>query len=333
MNCNGSAIYHASNKLNIENSVFANNTAYVGGAIYNNGALSLTNCTFINNIAKDNSGAIDNDGTLKIDKSLFINNKAQKEGGAIKQQYHNPLNITNSVFKNNQAQKGGAIYYSGNKTLIENNIFENNTAKKGSALYLKYDYYTEIEPIDTDGLVVDDLVEYSGPVKSTDYPCGYNIIKNNTFKQNRAKGTKSPIEDYANQTVIKNNKNYKNSKYNSTIYLEKGLIKNSITNNMFIDKTNTQLSFKLNKKVIYKGNKVKTTITLKDIENNTLKNQKIKLKIGKDTFTLKTNNKGIATKYYVFNKTGTITITVKYTGTDYYNKSNYTSSIKVKVKK
>ena len=63
---NGGAINNAGT-LNVDNSVFANNTtAAQGGAIYNTGTATLTNTTFNANSATTAGGAIYNAGTLYI---------------------------------------------------------------------------------------------------------------------------------------------------------------------------------------------------------------------------------------------------------------------------
>ena len=75
----GGAIYNAGTIENITGN-FINNSAYFGGAIYNEGAsLVIANSNFINNTATSSGSAIYNLGGLEIVNSSFINN----EGDAI----------------------------------------------------------------------------------------------------------------------------------------------------------------------------------------------------------------------------------------------------------
>ena len=82
-NCesDGGAIYNYGN-LTITNCTFINNNGYYGGAIYNYGSLTITNCTFTNNNAKY-GGAIYNDGILTATGNTFTNNNASNGGSAI----------------------------------------------------------------------------------------------------------------------------------------------------------------------------------------------------------------------------------------------------------
>lgn len=160
---NGGAIHVSSSFLTIMNSTFENCIGQSGGAIYGN----LTNITVIGSTFASNTvddfagsklsigGAICTDnGTVSVSDSSFINNLAF-DGGAISVEYafvsiHNShfennsasvygggaissaigVNITDSIFIGNYANRyGGAIFcYEQSKTHIRNSIFENNTS-------------------------------------------------------------------------------------------------------------------------------------------------------------------------------------------------------------
>ena len=62
-----------------------------GGAIYNQGTLSVTNTTFNNNTVTNEGGAIYNSATLNLTNITFNNNTAIYNGGAI----YNIGNLTN----------------------------------------------------------------------------------------------------------------------------------------------------------------------------------------------------------------------------------------------
>ncbi len=137
---NGGAIYNDGN-LTVRNSNFINNKASnCGGAIYNDytsnkkGVLTLSGSTFTNNNAIYGGaiGAISNFGTLTVTATSFTSNIG-KWGGAI---YNDDLlNIKNSTFIGNTANSGGAIYNEGNAAVNFNRIFRNNAKSQGSAIF------------------------------------------------------------------------------------------------------------------------------------------------------------------------------------------------------
>ena len=118
--------------LTIDSSSFINNSAYEGGAIYNQGNLLLFGSEFINNTATAGyGGAIFNARDLTIIGSEFTNNTAD-EGGAIFNA--GVLNMVGSEFTNNTADEGGAIL-NVHVLTINNSTFINNTANNGGVIY------------------------------------------------------------------------------------------------------------------------------------------------------------------------------------------------------
>ena len=134
--------------VTLENLTLTNgySTTY-GGAIYNQGDLTVTNCTFTNNTA-EMGGAINNynygagSATCTITDSTFTNNTANHFGGAINNNNYNEddhgdgsanCSVTGSTFTNNTASYGGAInnynYGVGSATCtVTGSTFTNNTA-------------------------------------------------------------------------------------------------------------------------------------------------------------------------------------------------------------
>jgi predicted outer membrane repeat protein len=128
----GGAIYNGGGTLNVDGGYFADNTTdKEGGAIYNDGYMTLTSGTFTGNVAPY-GGAIDNVGDAIITDSSFTWNKAptlygdpdNSAGGAIYNYYH--LTITDSGFvANSTGGYGGAIdnenyTYAGHITVTAN---------------------------------------------------------------------------------------------------------------------------------------------------------------------------------------------------------------------
>jgi len=135
---NGGAIYNAGTIREISGGNFTDNgqangqTASVGGAVYNSnsGSIGTINSTFKGNKAQYGGGAILNDGEISLIAGSFENNYSGSEGGgAIKNKNHIET-IDNAAFTANTSDnlmvpstldgKGGAIYNFGENAEIEN---------------------------------------------------------------------------------------------------------------------------------------------------------------------------------------------------------------------
>lgn len=132
-----------------------------GGGIENNGTLTLTNCTFLNNRADRRGGGLDNEtkatvtvtgstftgnstsagfggaitnngGTLGVSNSTLTNNTASDNGGAIENTGGGTATVTASTITGNHAggSGGGLRNAGGSLTLIES-IVAGNTARGG----------------------------------------------------------------------------------------------------------------------------------------------------------------------------------------------------------
>ena len=120
--------------LTVTNSTFENNKADCGGAICNEGTLTVTNSMFVgNNATSDVGGAIYNGGDVTVSNSTFVDNSAYI-GGAIYNE--GTLTVTNSMFVGNNATSyaGGAICNGGDVT-VSNSTFVDNSAYIGGAIY------------------------------------------------------------------------------------------------------------------------------------------------------------------------------------------------------
>lgn len=105
----------------------------LGGAILNDGALTVSNSDFRNNSADYMGGAILNNGALTIIDSSFSDNSAGEFGGAV-HNWSGQANISGSSFSDNSAVDGGAVYNKGTLTII-NSDFSDNSGKNGGAVY------------------------------------------------------------------------------------------------------------------------------------------------------------------------------------------------------
>ncbi len=130
----GGAIYNSGN-MNVKSSTFTGNKANIAGAIYNQGNMNAQNSTFTSNQATENGapcgfgGAIYNTKTLSITSCTFKNNVGPLSGGAI---YNNgSLKVTGGNFTGNKANDdgtGGAIYNIGTGTATNSNFMSSMSA-------------------------------------------------------------------------------------------------------------------------------------------------------------------------------------------------------------
>src|ERR1022692_750952 len=116
-------------------SFIENTTAGYGGAIGNSGTLKVINASFSNNTSAD-GGAIENLGISHIISSQFLDNEALYNGGA----FHNEgrTTVKNSVFTGNSAAlDGGGIFVGvdGNVSTITGTTFRQNQATSGGGIY------------------------------------------------------------------------------------------------------------------------------------------------------------------------------------------------------
>lgn len=108
--------------------------ASAGGAIYNNGTLTIKQSTLTNNEATNVGGAIRNYGTLTINQSTFADNEAGDDGGAILSD--DTLTITESRFARNESTEGdgGAIASLGLLTIHRSSFVDNQADDYGGAI-------------------------------------------------------------------------------------------------------------------------------------------------------------------------------------------------------
>lgn len=116
----GGAVYTNSplndNTVNIfENCLFEDNSASMGGAIFDIIGLSLINCKFLNNTATTKGGAL----------YVFTNKKNK---------------LTNCVFASNSSNEGGAIYNRGKMTMTNCNIVRNEAQNNSGGLFNENKY-------------------------------------------------------------------------------------------------------------------------------------------------------------------------------------------------
>ena len=129
VNFYGGAIYNEGELTIMESTLELNTALKKGGAIYNKGKLTIIESTFDENSAYYHDGdlyyggAIYNEGELTIIESTFNYNHATGDGGAIYNE--GELTITESTFNDNRADwHDGAIYNNSAECTISNSTFD-----------------------------------------------------------------------------------------------------------------------------------------------------------------------------------------------------------------
>lgn len=171
--------------VSICNLTFINGNNTSGGAIQNNGTLTVNNCKFTSNTAgwdgtnTNYGGAINNQGTLTVNDSIFNNNNA-RVGGAIYNSPDSTLNVNNSIFSDNNARLGGAIYNHGT-SYVKSSNFTNNTAVRGGAIFNLN--YNQLLNIDNCVFIDNNATYIGGAIYNND---GNVTVTGNIFTNNSA---------------------------------------------------------------------------------------------------------------------------------------------------
>jgi predicted outer membrane repeat protein len=126
----GGAIFNNGGTVVITNSTFTNNiVAVFGGAIYNNGNLTITNSSFGSNNAGDGGAIYSMGGSVSITNTNFSTNTSANVGGAIYLDTTNAVLYDVSFLRNIAGQWGGAIGLSSGSATITNSPFAYNEAQ------------------------------------------------------------------------------------------------------------------------------------------------------------------------------------------------------------
>ena len=135
----GGAVYN-NGVLTIDHCVIGGNTSVDGGAVYNdqNGDMTVSGTAFKSNKAtKNGGGAISAHGKLTVQEgSSFIENSGKEGGGAI--WTNTNITVNDSTFRDNTSGSlGGAICVRDNSVAtMKNVVFEKNTGNDGGAIFV-----------------------------------------------------------------------------------------------------------------------------------------------------------------------------------------------------
>ena len=140
---NGAVIHNDSidDLLTVEGSVFEDNFAGYGGAIYWGGQGDINDSTFEDNSALGNGGALYFGEDASIGYSVFENNFANNRGGAVYGDYVLTLNHSDFV-SNSSWGRGGAVATDNSVYTLHSTFTGNGTTYKGGAIYTDDDSST-----------------------------------------------------------------------------------------------------------------------------------------------------------------------------------------------
>ena len=173
----GGALYNQGSLTLINTTLYNNNAQEGGGAIYTarHSNLTIVNSTLYNNTAIC-GGAIDNRGCSTLNNAKLINNTADY-GGAI----HNIYNsiIINSLLYNNTAYNGGALENKAILTII-NTSLNNNTAYHGGAIRSRGNLTLDNNILNNNKAVMGEAIYCLGNLTFNN-----NTINNNTVENNK----------------------------------------------------------------------------------------------------------------------------------------------------
>ena len=132
----GGGIYNEGILIVTDSKFHGNSTNQEGGAIFNNsGDLAVSHSTFSDNSSAGEGAAIFSDGSFVVVDCLFNGNSATIAGGAILARSGRPAVISHSTFSNNSATRGGAILGEYGNLDIQSSTFTQNSARNGGAIY------------------------------------------------------------------------------------------------------------------------------------------------------------------------------------------------------
>ena len=159
-----------------------NGRASGGGAILNNGRLTLTRSVLSGNSSTDDGGAIATSGinsSLTVTASTLASNTAQARGGGIAAGGN--VELANLTISGNQANLGGGLYvFSSAQATVNNVTLAGNTAAaQGGGAFVESSAFIGVPPKVTNSILAGNAAaadpDCSGPVNS-----GYDLIGNGT---------------------------------------------------------------------------------------------------------------------------------------------------------
>jgi hypothetical protein len=137
----------SSGDLTLQDVTLRGGSSVYGGAVVNNGTLTIQRSTISGNVVSHRGGGVYNSGTLVIENSTISGNTSHNRGGGVDNgsSYYgyNSVTIINSTISGNRADnRGGGIYNVcffcvgvGSTVTITNSTISRNTAETGGGIF------------------------------------------------------------------------------------------------------------------------------------------------------------------------------------------------------
>jgi len=108
----GGGIHNTSPNLTMTGCTVAQNTAGIGGGIFNSGNADLHNCTISSNAASNGGGGICNVGTVSLTDCLLDGNGSNSNpgGGIYNTAATATVTLDNTIVRDNNASSGAGVY-------------------------------------------------------------------------------------------------------------------------------------------------------------------------------------------------------------------------------
>jgi predicted outer membrane repeat protein len=130
----GGGLY-ANSTLVLTDTQFLSNTAVFGGGIEGYGAVTLNGALFQNNTASNVGGGLYAVSTLVLTGTQFISNTAAVGGGALFLYDATTQRVVNALFARNTSSLGADLFSKGNVAILHS-TFANPTSGNGVAIYI-----------------------------------------------------------------------------------------------------------------------------------------------------------------------------------------------------
>jgi hypothetical protein len=122
--------------LTLTNSTITGNTAAGGGGVLNEGAFTLTNSTLSGNVAYDRGGAVFNRGTVTLTQSTVSGNTASGDaGGGIHIELGSVTVIQSTITGNTAGSRGGGLFNQSTLAVTNSTISGNSASYFGGGVY------------------------------------------------------------------------------------------------------------------------------------------------------------------------------------------------------
>ena len=350
----GGAISCCGSHVNIFNCNFTdciaygNNTVYGGGAVYcNSNSGNISQCNFINCYCNNNGGAIYcGREESSVSECSFINCSSKSSGGAISFDHQDSMVLNCRFINCTSLEYAGAIFfdirYGKSSSVLNCNFTKCTSTNNSSAIYWMDENGSVIGCICDDILVMGKNSVYKyfnfNLNKSYEIKFGEDLILNPIDDENVKGYVQVYIDGVYNSLVFKTSDTFKLSNIDignhtiDLIYLGSDTYgRNKYTFNLTVTNA-SKISSKitaLSVNTVYNQHKY-LTITLKDDEDNVLKDKSVIICINNKKSLVNTDSKGqinIETKGY---NPSTYKVEVNFQGDDKYTASSKTLYFNVK---